>query len=115
MKNPPAIEKLLAEIDESYRRGKIGESHIGYGEASRMPYLVAHCEEGMRLHSSVALRMPRNVPAGRAMIAGRHFPEGQRVSIKPAVLHYDTTIFGPDADKFNPDRWINGDSNKMDR
>lgn len=109
------MSKLVAEIDMLYSEGNVVGSHIAYSEASKMPYLTACCKEGMRLHPSVGLGMPRHVPAGGAMIAGRHFSAGQRVSINAAVLHYDTTVFGPDADKFNPDRWITGDSVKMDR
>ena len=81
----------------------------------KMPYLVACCKEGMRLHPSVGLGMRRHVPVGGATIAGRYFPEGRRVSMNAAVLHYDQSIFGDDAAQFNPDRWINGDASLMDR
>jgi len=32
-----------------------------------------------------------------------------------SVIQFDKNIFGHDADQFNPDRWLNGDSINMDR
>jgi len=59
--------------------------------------------------------MPRLVPAGGATISGFHFPEGYRVGVNSAVVHYDKDVFGPDADEFNPDRWNEGDALRMER
>ena len=115
MKTPDAMKKLVAEVDDFYFQGRVTGAHIAYNEAIKMPYLVACCKEGMRLHPSVGLGMPRHVPAGGATIAGRTFAAGERVSINAAVVHYDKTVFGPDADSFNPDRWLTGDGAMMDR
>ena len=115
IKSPAAMTKLVTEIDDFYSQGNVCGSHIAYSEAVKMPYLVACCKEGMRLHPSVGLGMPRHVPSGGAMIAGKQFSAGQRVSMNAAVLHYDKTVFGDDADDFNPDRWIKGDTARMDR
>jgi cytochrome P450 len=115
MKTPTAMKKLVAEVDEFFHKSLSTGDHISYSEAIKMPYLVACCKEGMRLHPSVGLGMPRHVPAGGATIAGRRFSAGDRVSINAAVVHYDQTIFGPDADQFNPHRWLIGDAANMDR
>ena len=32
-----------------------------------------------------------------------------------AVVHYDKSVFGVDADQFNPQRWLTGDAKKMDK
>ena len=109
------MNKLVAEIDDFESRNLLGKPHIKYAEAIKMPYLVACCKEGMRLHPSVGLGMPRHVPPDGAVIAGRFFPAGSRVSVNAAVMHYDTSIFGEDAAEFNPDRWIDGDATMMDR
>ncbi|KIW89913.1 uncharacterized protein Z519_09342 [Cladophialophora bantiana CBS 173.52] len=115
MRRPECMRKLVAEIDVFDNQGLLSKPHIRYTEAMKMPYLVACCKEGMRLHPSVGLGMPRHVPPGGATIAGRYFPAGSRVSINAAVLHYDKSIFGPDAAEFNPDRWIQRDAALMDR
>ncbi|ERF72247.1 hypothetical protein EPUS_02134 [Endocarpon pusillum Z07020] len=59
--------------------------------------------------------MPRLVPVGGATISGFYFPKGYRVGVNGAVVHYDKDIFGPEADNFNPDRWIKGDAVRMDK
>lgn len=115
MKDPTCMKKLVAEIDDFDSRGQLGSPHITYAEAMKMPYLVACCKEGMRLHPSVGLGMPRHVPEGGATISGFYFPQGSKVSMNGAVVHYDESIFGKDAAKFNPDRWIDGDAALMDR
>lgn len=81
----------------------------------KLPYLVACCKEGMRMHPSVGLSLPRHVPAGGKVIAGRFFAEGSRVGINAAVLHFDESVFGPDAAVFNPDRWLTDSAAEMDR
>lgn len=115
MRRRACYEKLVAEIDQADAAGKVSSPHIKYSEALKLPYLVACCKEGMRLHPSVGLGMPRHVPAGGKVIAGRFFPEGSRVSINAAVVHYDENVFGKDAADFNPDRWLIGDAANMDK
>ena len=114
MRNPIAYEKLSAEIDKAMTNGTLSMP-VAYAEAIKLPYLKACINEGMRLHPSVGLTMPRTVPAGGATISGFDFSAGYRVGINGAVVQYDKEIFGPDADSFNPDRWIEGDTVRMDR
>lgn len=114
MRNPAAYEKLTAEIDAAVADGTLSMP-VAYAEAIRLPYLKGCINEGMRLHPSVGLIMPRLVPAGGATISGFYFPEGYRVGVNGAVVHYDKDVFGPDADNFNPDRWITGDAVRMDK
>ena len=114
MRNPTAYEKLTAEIDAAVADDTLSMP-VAYAEAIRLPYLKACINEGMRLHPSVGLTMPRLVPAGGATISGFHFPAGYRVGVNGAVVHYDRDVFGPDAESFNPDRWIDGDAVHMER
>lgn len=37
-----------------------------------------------------------------------HVPKGVNIWLLPATLHQDPEIWGPDADKFNPERFSNG-------
>lgn len=110
-----AYEKLVEEIDKAYSDGKLSSPHITYAEAMKLPYLVACCKEGMRMHPSVGLGMPRHVPEGGKQICGRFFPGGSRVSMNAAVVHFDEGVFGSDAAEFNPDRWISDSAANMDR
>lgn len=86
-----------------------------HSEAVKLPYLEACCKEGMRMHPSVGLTLPRNVPKGGGMVCGEWFPEGTRVGVNAAVVHRDKTIFGDDANEFRPERWFRDDAKNMDR
>jgi len=114
MKNPAAYKKLTEEIDQATNEGRLSDI-IRYHEAMKLPYLLACCKEGMRMHPSVGLTIPREVPAGGRDICGQRFPGGVRVGINAAVLHRNKDIFGPDANGFNPDRWFREGAENMDR
>ncbi|OQE14117.1 hypothetical protein PENSTE_c038G09347 [Penicillium steckii] len=115
MKSPAAYERLTGEIDEATATGKLSYPRVKYPEASKLPYLVACCKEGMRMHPSVGLTLPRVVPAEGRQIAGQWFPGGLRVGMNAAIVHFDKGIFGEDADVYNPDRWFREDASQMDR
>lgn len=113
-KNPSAKSKLQAEIDAAQAEGRLS-ANITYAEALKLPYLVAVIKESMRVHPSIALTFPRHVPTGGREICGHFFTEGCRVGVNPYVLHYDASIFGKDAEDFNPDRWFRDEAANMDR
>jgi len=113
-KNPAAKAKLQAEIDTAQEKGRLSPN-ITYAEALKLPYLIAVVKEAMRVHPSIALTFPRHVPKGGREICGHFFTEGCRVGVNPYALHYDQSIFGKDAEEYNPDRWFREDGNNMDR
>lgn len=114
MRNPAAYEKLTAEIDAAVADDTLSMP-VAYAEAVKLPYLKACINEGMRLHPSVGLTMPRLVPAGGATISGFDFPEGYHIGVNGAVVQYNKDVFGPDADNFNPNRWIESDTVRMSK
>jgi cytochrome P450 len=115
MKSPEAYQKLNTEIDKADADRKLSKPNVIYAEAIKLPYLVACCKEGMHLHPSVGLSLPRHVPAPGMEIAGRFFLVGSRVGINAAVVQYDEGIFGLDAAIFNPGRWLGDSASNMDR
>ncbi|RMZ67300.1 cytochrome p450 oxidoreductase [Pyrenophora seminiperda CCB06] len=105
LKNPDSFQKLRREIDDRKT------SHfITFKESQEMPYLQAVIKEALRMHSVVGLPLERVVPAGGATICERFFPEGTIVGINSWVAHSDTSVFGTDAHRFRPERWLS--SNK---
>ena len=109
-RNPQFKAKLFEEIDNA----KLSPM-ISYAEAIKLPYLAAVIKESLRVHPSISLTFPRHVPKGGATISGRYFPEGCRVGVNPYVLHYQTSVFGDDAEDFNPERWFRPDAELMER
>lgn len=114
MLNPRAYSKLTLEIDTAVANNTLSLP-ISYTQAIKLRYFRACVNEGMRLHPSVGLTMPRIVPTGGATISGFYFPEGYRVGINGAVVQYDKDIFGPDTEMFRPERWFEEDSSKMEK
>ncbi|GFG18849.1 pisatin demethylase, partial [Aspergillus udagawae] len=108
LRNPAAMAKLNAEIDNADREGKLSKP-VSYRESTNhLPYLQAVLKEAMRLHPSVGLILEREVPKGGITLCGRHIPGGTVVGINVWVLHRDAGVF-PDPDKFIPERWIDSD------
>ena len=112
--HPSVLTRLQNELDTAVAERRL-TIPVKYSDANRLPYFCACVKEAMRLHPSVGLQLPRYVPAGGCEIGGHFFPEGMAVGINPAVLHYQTSVFGPDAVEFNPERWLIEDAGTMDR
>ena len=113
MRDPKAMKRLQTEVDEATAHGQLSNP-VHYAQAIKLPYLCACIKEAMRFHPSVGLTLPRLIPASGAHISGHMIPGGYRIGVNAAVVQYDKSIFGADADSYNPSRWL-GDTKKMDR
>lgn len=102
--NPRCMRKLVEEIDERDRAGKLSQP-ISYKEASDIPFLYGCLKESIRLHSSVGLLMERHVPASGVEIDGHYLKGGTVVGINPWVTNYNPEVF-PSPEEFRPERWI---------
>ena len=70
-------------------------------------------KEALRIHPGVAFPLERYVPPEGAVICGKAVPGGTNVSVNAAVIHMDKNIFGPDADQFRPERWIDASPDQL--
>ncbi|OAL30862.1 hypothetical protein AYO20_08555 [Fonsecaea nubica] len=105
VKDPKVYQRLRAEIDQANAEGELSFP-VKHAQALKLPYLCACIKEGMRMHPSVGLTLPRLMPAGGLQICGKYVPEGYRVGVNAAVIHFDKRIFGDDAHQFRPERWL---------
>lgn len=105
LRHPEAKAKLRAELDKAVEEGQL-DWPVRYAQASKLPFFTACVKEGMRLHPSVGLHLPRIVPAGGCQIAGQYFPAGSCVGVNPTVLHRNEAIFGEKPNEFRPERWL---------
>ena len=142
LKYPDTLQKLREEIDQHSKESN-SENVLPYDTLHKMPYLQAVLKESQRLHSAGGLPFERVVPEGGANICGQYFPAGVSSENPPSALrfmcckrskicshadltfpktivgvngwvhHYNKSIFGPDADIFRPERWIDGDATKI--
>lgn len=70
-------------------------------------------KEAMRCHPGVSFPLERVVPDGGSTICGTYLKAGTIVGINPAVIHHDKTIYGEDAAKFRPERWIDSSEERL--
>ena len=70
--HPPALSKLMSELDEAYASGVI-TLPVKYSDAFKLPYFTACVKEGMRLHPSIGLQLPQHPPPQGCEVAGYYF------------------------------------------
>lgn len=104
LRNPAAYRTLTSELDAAGL-----PEPIAYKQTESLPYFNAVVKEAMRLHPGIGVLLERVVPdAGLALPTGEQVPAGTIVGVNPWVIHRDVATFGPDADAFRPERWLQG-------
>jgi cytochrome P450 len=78
-------------------------------EIDHMPYLNAVCNEVLRYFPPVPITL--RVAGRDTVITGVAIPKGTRVMLVPLAVNRNEGLWGPDAQKFNPDRWLQSDAN----
>ncbi|KAH9939842.1 cytochrome P450 [Amylocystis lapponica] len=104
--NPHVQQRLQRELDDAL--GSDDDPVATYEAVKRLPYLEAVISEGLRLHSTSGMGLPRTVPEGGLTVLGRYFPRARS-------LHRDTATWGADVDAFRPERWEECDKNAVQR
>lgn len=98
------LPRLQAELDAAIPADVPVASHA---MVKNLPFLRQCIDEGMRLHSTSALGLPRIVTAPDGIdCENDHFPLGTVLSVPSFTIHHDADIWGPDVDDFRPDRWL---------
>ncbi|KAJ7898594.1 cytochrome P450 monooxygenase [Mycena olivaceomarginata] len=75
-------------------------------QVQNLPYLDACIKEGLRIHSTIALGLPRVIPKGGLVVCDRLFSAGSVVGVPLYTLHHDPDIWGNDPDVYRPERWF---------
>lgn len=80
---------------------------LSFKDTRTVPYLDAVVREGLRYLPAVSLGLERYVPAGGQRLAdGGVVPENSILSFNPYILCRSKEVWGPDADEFKPERWL---------
>ncbi|KZT71867.1 cytochrome P450 [Daedalea quercina L-15889] len=101
--NPLVQQKLQHELDVAL--GSDDDPVSTYEQVKRLPYLEAVINEGLRIHSTSGIGLPRLVPEGGLTVCGKYFSEGTVLSVPSYTIHRDKEAWGDDADAFRPERW----------
>ena len=106
--------KVLAKLREELNFATGGVEVPSYEKFANLPYLRAVIEESLRVRPASSMGLPRVVPKGGRWIAGQFIEGDVTVSVPTYTLLRDPVAFD-EPEKFNPDRWISGDKEKMSK
>lgn len=110
MASPISYQRLAKEVREAAADGRISHPVVTDAEARALPYLQAVIKEGLRINPPVAGTMDVVVPEGGDMICGYPVPAGTEVGCSEFGTQSLSSIFGPDADVFRPERWLEAEA-----
>ncbi|KAG9090804.1 cytochrome P450-dit2 [Ceratobasidium sp. UAMH 11750] len=121
--HPEMQDRLRAELTEFM--SKTGTEEIDRDKIDTLPYLDAICRETLRLMPPVGrirrvclkdtvlpLKYPVNTSKGLQNSVA--VPKGAEISVGIEGINHDKDIWGPDADQFVPDRWLDGRASKAE-
>ena len=113
--NPGSMRKLVDELEEAKKVGKLTVPTPTWQESQQLPYLAAVVKEGLRLNPALSLSLERVLPAeGMTLQPGSQdaqsepliLPGGTVVGINPWIQHRDERIFGEKPEEWRPERWL---------
>jgi len=110
---PHAYARLRAEIDDAIAEGRIS-SPISDAESRALPYLQAVIREGMRMMPGATPPVFKVVPPGGDTILGFQVPAGTLVGHDVFGTLRSRRYWGPDADVFRPERWLEADAETLE-
>ena len=111
-RTPSAHRKLLAEIDQADRDGRLSDP-VTFAEAQELKYFQAVVKEALRMHPAVGFLLERVVPRGGAEVGGTWLAGGTVVGINPWVVARDKEVYGEDSEEFRPERWLTASEQQL--
>jgi cytochrome P450 len=98
----------LAKLEDELATAPLSQPPT-FTELNKLPYLDACIKESMRLQTIVGDMLERVVGSSGAEIAGSWVPGGTVVTVSSHVVNRDESIWGSNAEIYNPDRWTEAD------
>lgn len=102
--HPEIQDRLREEVRSRLPSLDNAASTVSALDIDHMPYLNAVCNESLRYLPPAP--MSARVSAVDTTICDQHVPKGTRIMIVPQAINRSQALWGPDAGKFNPDRWL---------
>jgi len=104
--HPEFQDCLRAECDAQLANKSITDLDASIFDAETMPYLTAVCNETLRLYPTVPVTGRHAVRPTK--LGNQYIPKGTPAMISLWAINRDHALWGDDADTFNPNRWLNG-------
>lgn len=107
LKHPDVYRRLETEILEA----QFTTLPAPFSETRQLPYLDAVISECLRYLPGNCFAQERLVPAGGLTLPdGTWVPEGTEIGFNAYVMHRNKGVWGPDAEDFKPERWLQKDT-----
>lgn len=104
--HPEAQARLRAEVRERLPSPADAAASVSSVDVDHMPYLNAVCSEVLRYYSPVPITL--RVAGRDTTILGHKVPKGTRVMLTPWAVNKSQDMWGADALRFDPERWLGG-------
>jgi cytochrome P450 len=108
LSNRDKYARLVREIRSRFSSA----GDITLDEVSRLEYMNACIQEGLRYYPPIATGFPRIVPAGGDRISGKYIPEGTAVYVSQHAANHSERNFR-EPEEYVPERWM-GDEEYRD-
>ena len=102
--HPEVQRRLREEVRSGLPSIENTQTPVTSEAIDRLPFLHAVCSEVLRVYSPVALTLRE--AAHDTSIQDQFVPAGTKIIISTWGVHSSTDLWGPDAAKFIPDRWM---------
>lgn len=100
-KHPDVQTRLRMEVHEHI--GSLS-NEVNDTVIDGMPYLHAVCQEVLRVYAPVPVTLREAVQD--TTVLGYPIPKGTTIMLSPWAVNNSKDLWGPDAEEFNPDRWM---------
>ena len=100
----PQVQKRLRDEVRAVLPSPYGSEPVTSLDIDKVPYLTAVCNEVMRFYDVFVWTFREAIVDTE--LVGHKIPKGTQLVIPVASIHRDRSIWGDDADEFNPDRWL---------
>lgn len=104
-KHPEVQTRLREEVRTSLPSASAEDPEpLSAATLDSLPYLNAVCNEVLRYYPSVPSTI--RVAARDTTLVGAPIPKGTLLLLTPNAVNHCKELWGPDADKFDPERWL---------
>ncbi|GMF43050.1 unnamed protein product [Phytophthora fragariaefolia] len=112
-RHPEALANVRRELADKLPRLSLDDSETpSMEDIDELVYLEAAIRECIRLNP-VAPAMQRTAAQDTTLYNGTFIKAGTRVILPHYAMGHLETVWGPDAEQFKPERWIDPDTGKL--
>lgn len=104
--HPKIQDRLRAECNAQLAHIPISEVDASIFDSENMPFLTAVCNETLRIYPPAP--STARIAVVPTTIGSVEIPQGTPATINPWAINRSRALWGADADKFNPERWLEG-------